>query len=241
MDISGILGQVKSGGFTNPIGSKVQSSLNSISIPTLDEFKAKAQEQYDLNVVLNPNLVMPNEATLEQAHNKVANAYNKIGDLIGHTDKISGVSMTGDGTLATIAKTMNAAKSINGESSCSTVLGAFGAITKAAELVTDTINTVENIKTLLEDIPAQINAIPGKVETYANKVAQQIVSDVEHLAQAQIAVTQHAVASSLVSLFENECSAQILSAVMSQPLKNEVTRVSNELKNKKLISIGSIK
>lgn len=234
MDVSGILSQIKSGGFVNPIGSKVQSTIDSISIPTLEDFTTIANAQYA--ALVPPQSPVPEN--IASAHQAVSNAYSKMGDLIGHSDRLSGVDLMGSGSLATIAKTMNAAKSINGESSCSTVLGAFGAIQNAAELATDTLNTAMSIKNLLLDIPGQITSIPGQLETYANKIANQIISDVTHLAQAQIAVAQNAVAQGITSLFDNECTSQILSSVMAQPLKNEVEKLSAELKSKKLISIG---
>ena len=97
---------------------------------------------------------------------------------------------------------------------------------------------VINKKSLIENIPAQIAAIPGQLESYANKVANQIVQDTSYLAEAKLAVVQNAVANSLVDLFQNECTAQVLSAVMIQPLKDEVQRVTDDVLSRKLISIG---
>ena len=234
MDISGILSKVKSGGFVNPIGSKVQSSIDSLTIPTLAEFTIMANAQYA--ALIPPQTYVPED--IAAAHDASISAHAKMGELIGHSNRISGVDLSGTGTLATIAKTMNAAKSINGDNSCSAVLGAFGTIQKAAELVTDTLSTVTAINNILLDIPGQIASIPNQLIDYANKVVNQIATDISYIAQAQIAIVQNSIANSLVGLFDDECSSQILSAVMTQPLKDEVSKVSKIIQNKKLISIG---
>lgn len=233
MDISGILSQVKSGvGFNNPLSSRVNSALNSVAIPSLVDLTAMANAQAILQSV-----PAPTQNQLELAHNSVVAAINKTNDLLGHTDKLSGVNLSGSGTLATIAKTMQSARNISGESSCSTVLGAFGSLQNAANLISDSVTTIDSIKSFLEDIPNQIAAIPAIAEAYANRITQQIASDVGVLAQAQIEVIEHAVAQNLVSLFQDECASQVLAAVMTQDMKTEVTKVVTDIKSKKLISL----
>jgi len=233
MDISGILSKVKSSAaFTNPLSSQVNAALSTLNVPSLVDLTTLANAQ-----ALAQGSVVPTELQLQTAYNSVINATGKVNDLLGHTDKLSGVNLSGDGTLATIAKTMQAAKGINGESSCSTALAAFGAITKAAELISSTVDTIKGIQTFLDDIPNQIDIVVAQTEAFANKVVNQIADDVGALAQARIDIIEHNVAQSMVALFQDECASQVLAAVMTQPMKNEVTSVVDKIKAKKLISI----
>lgn len=235
MDISGIFNQVKSGGFVNPLGPTISSALNSITVPSVADLTTLANAQ-----ALAQSVTAPTSGAITAAQTAMVNSYNKMQDLLNHTNKISGVDLSGTGTLATIAKTMQSAKSINGETSCSTVLQAFGSIQNAASLISDTVTAVENIEAFLLDIPNQINAIPGLLGNYVTKVTDQILSDVESLVQAQIAVKQNAIAASLTSLFNDPCTSQILSAVMTQPLKDEVSKFSSAIADAKSISITGL-
>jgi DNA-binding FrmR family transcriptional regulator len=233
MDISGILTQIKTGGFQNPVSTGVSSRLADLTanIPSLSQLTDMANSQAILHSTTPPTTLQ-----LETALNSINTAVANTNNLLGHTDRVAGVNLSGNGTLATIAKTMQSAKSINGETSCSTVLSAFGSIQKAAELVTDTINSINLIESFLLDIKGAILDIPNQLEAYSNKIVQQIASDVAALAQAQLDVLQSAVASSLVSLFQDECISQVLAGVMTQPLKNEVTAVADQIAYKKQIS-----
>ena len=234
MDISGILSQVRSSSaFINPLSSQVNAALSLVSIPSLVDLTTLANAQSAAQGSL-----VPTELQLQTAHNSIVNATNKVNDLLGHTDKLSGVNLSGNGTLATIAKTMQSAKGINGETSCSTALAAFGAITKSAELITSTVDTINQIKDFLEDIPHQVEIVTAQTEAFANKVVKQIADDEGALAQAQVDIIEHAVAQSMVSLFQDECASQVLAAVMTAPMHQEVTSVVDKIKAKKLISIS---
>lgn len=233
MDISKILDQVKSGGFVNPIRSSVDSAIGSISIPTVDELRTLAQAQVDAH-----GGSLPNDTQLQTAHDSIVSAMNKTQDLLGHTDRISGVNLTGNGTLGTIAKTMGSARNINGDLSCSTVLSAFGSIIKSSEVIGNVVTMTNNVKEFLSDIPNQINLIPTILTDYVDAVGAQIESDIGVLAQAKMDIIQHSLANNLVELFQDECASQILSAVMTQSLKNEVSTVVDMVKSKKISSLG---
>lgn len=232
MEIAGILSQVRAGGFVNPITTGTQAVLSSFTLPTLSSLTAMANAQ-----ALANGTIAPNSTQLTSALSSMTNAYNSTQDLLGHTDKLSGVNLSGNGSLATIAKTMQSARNLNGDLSCATVLGAFGAIQNAAELISSTIQTIKDMKAFLEDIVNEISNLPGKLEAYINKVAQQIASDVAVLVQAQLDVLQNVLAQGMASLSLDPCTSQILSAVMTQPMKNEVDKVTDAIKTKKLISL----
>jgi hypothetical protein len=88
------------------------------------------------------------------------------------------------------------------------------------------VNTITNI-----------NNIESLTSQYINKIAAQIASDVNTLIQAQIDIVQQSVAQSLTDLIGDECAGQIMSAVMSQPLRNEVTKVKDRIVNQRLLAI----
>jgi len=229
MSFNDILGSIRTvgSGLTNPVSNGVSAQLATVSIPSLTELNALATSQAALY-----SLPVPSAGVIQTAQTAMLNAVNSANNLIGHTNRISGVDLTGNGSLATIAKTINSARSLNGDKSCSTVLAAFGAIYKAAEMVTDTLDAINTIKNALTNLPRDAAAIPGILAAYTAKIADQINNDVAALAQAQLDVAQAAVASSLVSFLEDECMSQVVSAVMTQPLRNEVEKARNETTEK---------
>lgn len=232
MDISGIFREVRAGGFRNPLDTQLNAALVKFTPPTLIELTALAQAQATAT-----GKVMPTPDQLEIAFNSMTNAVNSVQDLLGHTNKMSGVDMSSD-VMTIVAKTMNAAKTATGEKSCSTVLSAFGALQNMSQIVKETTETIKLVEDFLKDIPGEINKIPAKIEAYANKIAEQVVTDMSALATARVIVAQNAIAAHLVTLVEDECMGAIFSAMLTEPLKKEVTKVTDAIKAKKLISIS---
>jgi hypothetical protein len=133
--------------------------------------------------------------------------------------------LSGDSTLATIAKTMGSARKANGELSCSSVIAAFGSLAKVAELVQASATAIEDAKALLADTVNNINSVPGKLQQFASVVANQIAADQAAFAQAKIDLVQQAVAASIVELVDDECFGSILGNVMNQKMTEEVNKV----------------
>lgn len=219
MDFSGVLSSIRNGGFQNPINTAVQAQLSSLHIPTLSEMTGLATAQSAISGV-----PVPDAGIIQAAQTSALNAVNSINSLLGHTNKLSGVDLTGNGTLATIAKTANAARSINGEKSCSSVLQAFGALHKATEFINDTLATINMIQSMLLDIPRQSALFPSVVAGYIAKVAEQITSDTAALAQAQMDIVQQSLAQHITTMLDDECLGDIAGAIMTQPMRNEVEK-----------------
>jgi hypothetical protein len=232
MDISGIFKEVRAGGFRNPMAANLNVALASFTPPSLAEFTAMAQAQ-----AIATGATMPDSGQLQAAINSINSASNSVQNLLGHTNKLTGVDMSSD-VMTIVAKTMNAAKTATGEKSCATVLSAFGALQNMAGIVTDTVNAIHTMEVLMADIPRQIAAIPAQIEAYANKLEQQVITDVAALAQARIVVAQNAIAAHLVTLVDDECVGAIFAGLMTEPLKLEVKKVTDVIKAKKLISIS---
>jgi hypothetical protein len=232
LDTSSILAEIRNAGFTNPVATGIDKVMSGFGVPTLSSLTALVTAQ-----AAAQSVPVPPALQIEAAQVAISNTFNKIQDLLGHTDRISGVDLSGNGTLATIAKTMESARGINGDKSCSTVLAAFGAITNATQIIDDTVATVEYIKSFLIDTIAKINNIESITNQYVNKITAQIIADVAALAKGQMDIIQHSVATALTGLIHDECAAQIMAAVMNQPLKNEVDKVATEILNKTKIAI----
>lgn len=228
MDISGIFKEVQKGGFKNPIAGNLNSALTSFTPPTLSKLTALAQAQSAAT-----GKTMPNSGQLQGAITAITGAYTGVQNLLGHTNKLSGVDMSSD-IFTVVAKTMNSAKTATGEKSCSTVLSAFGALQNMAVIVSDTTKTIKLLEKFLLDIPGQIAAIPAQLNTFANKLAQQIVTDVDALVKARLVITQNAIAAHLVTLIDDECVGAIVASMMTVPLRKEVDKVTTLIKSKKI-------
>lgn len=217
MEINGILASIRNGGLQNPIREAVNAKVSGLVIPSVLELTGMSEAQSLISGVPNPSV-----PEVQAMHASMIAALGSINSLLGHTNGLSGVDLGANGTLMTIAKTAVAARRINGESSCSNVLQSFGSLHKAGELITDTLNIIENITQSLLDIPRRAVAIVNDVSNYVTKITNQISSDVAALATAQADVVQSALSRHLVEMFEDECLGGIAKGIMRETLAYQV-------------------
>jgi hypothetical protein len=229
MDVSGIFKQIQLNGLKNPMGDQLNDALNKFTPPSLSDLTILANEQAILT-----GATVPDSGRMQSAILAIQTASNSVQNLLSHTNKLSGVDISSD-VLTVIAKTMNSAKTVTGEKSCANVLAAFGSLQNMAAIVTDTVGVMKLVDQFLLDIPGQIDAIPGQLNTYANQLSRQIVLDTAALATARIVITQNAIANHLVTLISDPCIGAILAGTMAEPLKKEVLKASNTLLSKKII------
>lgn len=212
-----VLEAMRNGGLYNPIRSAVDGALGTFQIPSVSELQVLATGQS-----LVTGLPVPPAQEIEAAQAAIVNTYNKIGEFLGHTDRISGVDLTGNTTLATIAKTMGSARNANGELSCSSVLAAFGAIAKAAEFIKKIEQFIQTVDEFKEDIANKIIETVVTLASIATELVQQVANDVAAYAAAQLRLAEEFVANSIASLVQDECMGAILTNVMTQEMKNVV-------------------
>jgi hypothetical protein len=212
-----VLEAMRNGGLYNPIRSAVDSALGTFQIPSVAELQVLATGQSIIT-----GLPVPPAQEIQAAQAAIVNAYNKIGDLLGHTDRISGVDLTGNTTLATIAKTMGSARNATGELSCNSVLAAFGAISKAGEFIKKIEEYIQLVEDFKQNVAAKIVETVIGVTALAAKITEQIANDVGAYAAAQLRLAEEFVANSISSLVQDECMSAILSNVMTQEMKNVV-------------------
>ena len=231
MDVSGILTQVRSGGFVNPLSLQMNLGLTSFMPKSVDELTALATDQAALT-----GLAIPDSGQLQRAVASINNALLSTQSMLGHSNKLSGVDMSSD-VFHVVAKTVNAAKTITGEKSCDNVLAAFGTLQNATAILADTVATIKSMESFLKNIPGMITQIPSILESYSNMLTKQVIADVAVLSQARLVLMQNAVAQSLVALIGDPCVGAVLAGVMTEPLKFEVAKAASEILSKKLITI----
>lgn len=218
-----VLEAMRNGGLYNPIRSAVTGTFGSFQIPSVSELQVLATGQS-----LITGLPVPPAPQIVAAQESLVTAYNKVNEFLGHTDRISGVDLTGNTTLATIAKTVGAARNVNGELSCSSVLAAFGALTKADEYIQKINEFIQKVEEFKANVAGRI------VETVLTAVGlvavlvEQIANDVGAFAAAQLRLAEEFVANSIASLVEDECMSAILTNVMTQEMKNVVNKQIDE-------------
>lgn len=225
--MSEIIDAIRNNGFTNPYYREVSVGLGTITMPTDAEYQALATAQFVAAGQPPPELLQ-----IQNSYTAMTGAYNAIGDMVGHTNKLSGVNLNGNGTLATIAKTMGAARKINGELACSSMVAAFGSLAKVAELINDSNLATDRIKATLANTVANLVSNTTPLEQFKNKIASQIAADVAAQTAGQLAVTQNAIATAIVDLVDDPCLGQIILGVMNQEMTNAVNAEKVKLKDK---------
>jgi hypothetical protein len=229
-DLSGIKSIINSGNaFSNPISGKVNSALQGFTPPSVAELMGIAEVQFAAK-----NLPVPDYNEIAAAQNSVVNAYNKIQDMLHHTNKLSGVNMSGNGTLATIAKTMSSARNASGAKSCDKVLAAFGSIRDAANTINDCVTTIDLAKRMLKDLPGHIKTIPKQLDSQADKIVKKILHETAAIANAQIENAKHALSMQMAEMFQDECVGQVLGAVMTKDMNLQVKKVTDEIAKKRV-------
>ena len=212
-----VLEAMRDGGLYNPIRSAVTDKLGSFSIPSVSELQTLATGQS-----LITGLPVPPAPQITAAQETIVNGYNKISEFLGHTDRLSGVDLNGNTTLATIAKTVGAARNVNGELSCNSVLAAFGALNKAAEFIKKIEDYIKMVEDFKQNVAGKIVETVVGVAAIATALAAQVANDVAAYAAAQVRLAEEFVANSIASLVQDECMSAILTGVMTQQMKNVV-------------------
>jgi hypothetical protein len=212
-----VLDAMRNGGLYNPIRSAVTNKLGSFSIPSVSELQTLATAQ---NLITG--LPVPPAPDITAAQTAIVSAYNKISELLGHTDRLSGVNLTGNTTLATIAKTMGSARNANGDLSCDSVLGAFGALTKINEFTNKINEYIQKVEEFKQNVAGKITETVVIATALVASITEQIANDVGAYAAAQLRLAEEFVANSITSLVQDECMGAILTNVMTQEMKNVV-------------------
>lgn len=192
-------------GFVNPYTSAItqmQSKLTQLvaDMPTLR---------------LNPN-ISPHADTILQS---VGVLQTTAGNFLGHTNKLSGVSLsTGIDSVnfATISSVLATVQKYgNDGSACELINGAFGSIVKAAQYITDIMGLIAKI----DNIDVLASQLPDVIDNLMNAMENQIITDLAVFANAQITALQYAAAAALTELTGNPCISEIISIIGTAELR----------------------
>lgn len=235
IDTSGILKSIQGGGLKNPL-SGITTQLNRFPIPTLGELTSLASIQ-----AAAQGIAAPSSALLQSAHSQLNGFVSSANQLLDHSNKLSGVDLTGNQHLGAIASVMTANRVSDGTSICDGVLAAFGAIMKAAEFLKGITDSINSLIAFIEDIPNKINQMIDQLTSMVNKIMTQIQNDLNALANAMVALAQKAIANVIGSLLDDPCFGQVIGAVAGVEMQGELNKVKGQINAKKNAAMSGVR
>lgn len=206
---------IKSGAaFTNPYGVHIQTMKDQI-----------AQMIIDLPNIVDPEIT-PYVSDITAAITTLDTA---LDDMLDHTDKLSGVSLTGGlnsmnfSTISSVVSTVQ--KYGNDGSACELVNAAFGMIVKVGEFVDD-MNVLYG---RLVNLALAPDVLALEIDNFKAKILSQIQADLLTFANAQITALQYAAAAALTELVDNPCIGEIIAIVGTDELRNATNQAVQNL------------
>ena len=207
--------------FKNPFGD-ILTSTNT----TVAGFK---QLVTDASNILNPNYNAGLATNSTAILASIASLETTLGRFTSHSNNLSGVSLSSSlngANFATISSIVSTVQQYRNDGSiCELVNNAFGVIMNASILI-------NQINFLLNRIADAVN-IPNQIVAHINflilRLEQQIESDLNAFALAQIEALRYAASASINALIGNACIADVLTRVGSDELKNIVRERTRKL------------
>lgn len=185
----------------NPIAAQAASTIASIA----------AQKAGVAQALLDAGTYTPEEIT--EILDKIDEVSSAVSDFKNHTDLLSGVNgPTTQPNLKTIAETVAAAKGTS--ATCDFINDAFGALNQGQALLSDAINQISSIQTLIGSGPAVILA---KLNSITGGITGRIQKDINAYESAKQEVLQRAFEISINRLVDDPCVGAILKSVIVNP------------------------
>lgn len=209
--------------FVNPFGTTLSTTTSSLTnlANLVSNASTIGNPAYNAGIALNAT----------QITTAVDNLLVTLGRFTSHTNNLSGISLStglSGANFATISSIVSTVQDYRNDGSvCELVYGAFGAILNASAIITQInilLGQIANILTIPEQIAENINFIKAVLE-------QQIESDLNTFALAQIEALQYAASAAINALIGNECISEILTQIGSQELKNIIRERTSEVFN----------
>lgn len=207
--------------FINPYTSILSTTNTKLSGLTsyISSASTIGNPLYDAGVALNATQIVV-------AINNLANTLVRF---TSHSNNLSGISLSNGlqgANFATISSIVSSVQQYKDDGSvCELVYKAFGAILNASAIITQInllLGRIDNILTIPDQIADNIDFIRLLLE-------EQIESDLNTFASAQIEALQYAAAAAINSLINNQCISQILTQIGSQELKNIIRERTSEI------------
>ncbi len=218
-DISKLL--LTNSAFINPFGGILTTTSTSLS--NLSTYVEDASNilhpDYDADIALNATQITV-------AVNSLITSVNRF---TSHTNNLSGISLSNGlngANFATISSIVSTVQEYRNDGSiCELVYGAFGAILNAAAIVQQLELLLGRISNILS-IPDQI---ADNLDFVRLLLEEQIESDLNTFAAAQIEALQYAASAAINALINNECISEVLTRIGSQELKNIIRERTSEV------------
>lgn len=223
IDATRILDALRQNGLQNPISNAVNAQLAQIIVPTIPNMITAAAAQ-----ALIAGVEAPTAGAITSAHDAMVSAISAGNALITHTNTLSGVDLSTNTNLAIIARTVNAARKIGADNSCSMIHLSFGSLQKSSELITDTQNVISKINETLNNLVQDLSQKVADITSYATKIVSQIASDVTAFVTAQQTIIQHSLAVSLVGLYDDPCLTAVMDQIVKPTLQIEILKERNK-------------
>lgn len=208
--------------FKNPYDSAVASlkglvNLNGLTSPSSPFYVAALA-----NAFLENPLTTFTPSKVTSIAGTFTDMISEIDELVNHTDKLSGVDISGDTGLGNMAQIMTVARAVSGESSCSEFNKAFGAIAQSAVIIALIMALIDKIMDFLENPEEIVDELLEKLEGMINQIVDQIASDLEAYAQGALIAIANALSSSISGLISDPCFSAIFDQIASDEMKSQI-------------------
>jgi hypothetical protein len=218
-DISRLV--ISNSAFINPYSTVILNTDNSLNqLWTLvTNASTIGNPSYNADVAINASQIL----------NSIDLLLTTLERFTSHTDNISGKSLSlglNNANFATISSIVATVQQYKDDGSvCELVYKAFGAILNASAIINQINIMLGRIANIL-NIP---NQIADNLDFVRLLIEEQIESDLNAFASAQLEALQYAASAAINSLINNECISQILSQIGSQELKNIIRERTSEI------------
>lgn len=211
--------------FTNPLTPHIASAKSMFSMNGLTDENSPFYSLTRAAAFAQDPLTEYDGAKTALAATTFGSMESELDNLLAHTDRLSGVNMAGEGGLGNMAQIMGVARTVAGESSCDSFNSAFGAIAKAAAIISKILEIIQKIKDFLADPFALINNMIAALQGMAQDMINQIASDLLAFAEGKLLAIANALASALTGLIGDPCFAGIMKTVMTDKMSAEIDKI----------------
>lgn len=211
--------------FSNPYSSSTSSIKTLINLNGLTNPSSTFYVVALADALSNNPLTTFTPAKVTTIAQRFETIVEKIDDLVNHTDKLSGVDITGDTGLGNMAQIMTIARAVSGESSCSEFNKAFGAITQSVVIIAAIVALISLIQDFLENPEEIADELLDKLESMANQIVSQIASDLLAYSNGRLLAIANALASSIASLVDDPCFSGVIETIATDTMKDAINNI----------------
>lgn len=210
------------GAFSNPYASHISSLNLVVSVSGL----TNPSSPFYINAIADAFSANPLTTFTPSKVTTITNTFTtmleQVTNFASHTDKLSGVDISGDIGLGNMAQIMTVARAVSGESSCTEFNKAFGAIANASIIIALIAELISKIQNFLENPEEIVDELLDKLEGMANQLVSQIASDLQAFAQGKLLAIANALSSAITGLISDPCFSAVINQIATDEMKNQI-------------------